>query len=151
MELQVFLSLFGLFWNEHGRTRTNTRVGGQREHQRRRLPRTSPPDKCLVLSSLSPRLRRCCPRIIGDNAATTGACASSSLFSNGSRPCLKASSLTEKLGNIVHGNNGVATTIEHQIIRPHLRLPQAKLHLDEPSQLLGSVKPFALQSKVCEV
>ena len=33
--------------------------------------RTLRPDKCLVVSSLSPRLRPSCPRNIGDNAATT--------------------------------------------------------------------------------
>jgi len=68
------MAFFHLFWGfPAARSRVVIRLAKGTKAKPNANTRTLRPDKCLVVSSLFPRLRPGCPRNIGANAATTRA------------------------------------------------------------------------------
>jgi len=66
------MAFFHLFWGfPAARSRVVIRLAKGTKAKPNANTRTLRPDKCLVVPSLSPRLRPNCPRNIGANAATT--------------------------------------------------------------------------------
>ena len=72
--LEYVNGFFHLFWRfPAARSRVVIRLAQGRKAKPNANTRTLRPDKCLVVPSLPPGLRPCCPRNTGDNAATTRA------------------------------------------------------------------------------